>query len=46
VNYRLAEEGNLSRTQMLESKWIAKCMLNYISRHRYIAVWPPPYPET
>ena len=31
---RLADEGNLSRTQMLESKWIAKCMLNYISRNR------------
>lgn len=31
---RLKDEENLPRTQMLESKWLAKCMLSYISRHK------------
>lgn len=31
---RLAEEENLPRSQMLESKWIAKSLLNFISRNK------------
>ena len=31
---RLAEEENLPRSQMLESKWLAKCLLNFISRNK------------
>lgn len=31
---RLADEETLPRSQMLESRWLAKCLLNYIARHR------------
>ena len=30
----MAEEENLPRSQMLESKWIAKSLLNFISRNK------------
>ena len=32
--YRLAEEETLPRSQMLESKWLAKSLLNFISRNK------------
>lgn len=31
---RLRDEENLARSQVLESKWLAKCLLAYIKRNR------------
>lgn len=34
MSCRLADEESLPRSQTLESKWMAKSLLNYVSRHK------------